>query len=304
MDHNSQTRWFKEYESNEFLMKRQAGVEPLRLVIHLHGATQSMRSVPRDWLKLADEHGFLVLAPNGVGRMNKYNTYGNDQVWNDILATSHPDIDDVGFVVKLVNWAITERNIDPRFVYVSGISNGGIMTYRLLHEQPQLFAAASSIVANMPQNEMPLPVMGTPIMILSGTKDPIIKWDGCFVSVLGGTVSSVETTRNYWISANHVDENVIEANQLENYNKYDNCIISSKFYNKANDSSTNACSPVLFYTMEGGGHRYPIRSKWPFEIWFIKRIYGPLCRDANGIDLAWNFMSKFSKNSTDHCNVS
>lgn len=281
--------------------------EPLRLVIVLHGITSSMRDIfnfsgrTGRWLTLSEEQGFLVIAPNGVGITNKNDTKGNNQCWNDNVNRIHPDIDDVGFIMNVIDWSISERNIDPRYIYIAGVSNGGILTYRILLEHQNKFAAAITFIANMPNEYVPLPSNTTPIMIMLGTADPIMKYDGGNVTLYPqGVVRSGEMTRNYWISANHVDESIIERNQLENYNKYDSCIISYELYNRPNISSSssnsNSSSPVLFYTMRGGGHSSPVRSKMPIRFRFLERIlFGPQCRDASGIDLAWNFLSNFSK---------
>jgi Prolyl oligopeptidase family len=78
-------------------------------------------------------------------------------------------VDDVGFIAALIDWAATERNIDRSRVCVTGISNGGTMTERLVIERPDLFAAAAAFVTNLPERDIPFPSVGTPFFLLSGT---------------------------------------------------------------------------------------------------------------------------------------
>lgn len=170
------------------------------------------------------------------------------------------------------------------------------MTYRLLVEQSNLFAAGVAFIANLPEREIPIPMNATPIMIVLGTSDPLMKWEGGTLAGNRGTVRSALATKDYWIHANHLNANVYEKKQLENYNRYDNCIIESERYETTNisSSSTNSSQPLMFYTMKGGGHVYPERSRLIYTSLILNRILGPPCRDVSGIDLAWTFMSQFS----------
>jgi polyhydroxybutyrate depolymerase len=301
LEHDGLTRWFLEYQPDSFTKRSKDDIA--RLVIVLHGGTESMRNIFQRsrrgttgrWLTLSNEQGFLVLAPNGVSANGNNDTKGDNQNWND-QREDGSIIDDVGFITRLVNWAITERGISLNHIYVTGASNGGMMTYRMLIEQPNLFASGAAFIANLPDKEIMLPVNSTPIMLVLGTSDPLTKWEGGEIANGRGTVRSALATRDFWIQANHLNATPFVSQQLDNYNRFDNCVIESQLYDKTNTtSSSNASEPLLFYTMKGGGHVYPEKSRRIFSSWILRRILGPPCRDASGIDLAWTFMVQFSR---------
>jgi polyhydroxybutyrate depolymerase len=94
--------------------------ERVPLVLVLHGASGNARRVEvrYHWDSLSDRDGFFVVYPQGVG----------DQ-WNAALDPA--GVDDVRFLGALIDHLVRTFPIDPRRVYVAGMSNGGAMTYRI-----------------------------------------------------------------------------------------------------------------------------------------------------------------------------
>src|SRR3546814_13756694 len=82
--------------------------------------------------RLAAEHGAWVILPEA------------DDEWNE-----NPDksdgTDDVGFLSQLITTATMLRPIDPKRVYLTGMSNGGFMVERLACARPDLIAGAAKI---------------------------------------------------------------------------------------------------------------------------------------------------------------
>jgi polyhydroxybutyrate depolymerase len=313
-NNNVTTRWFLEYRPDNVVKES----NKIPLVLLLHGGTQSMRKLfnrrnkgTRCWLDLSDTHDFLLLAPNGVN-LKTGDTYGDNQNWSDLrtmlnndnATSTGPKYDDVGFLSQLVQYAITEQNVDPHKVYVTGGSNGGIMTYTLLVMVPELFAAGVAFIANLPNFTVPIPNHTTPIMIMNGNKDRLMKWDGGTISPqseIDVAVRSALATRDFWIQTNQASVLNVVRTTLPNLNWFDRCRIRSEFYptttNNNNISTATTTAPVQFYIMDGGGHSMPSRRGF-FNV--ITNIYdvligGPSCHDVNGADLAWTFMSSFVK---------
>ncbi|HTE91374.1 MAG TPA: PHB depolymerase family esterase [Terriglobales bacterium] len=108
------------------------------LVIVLHGALMDARLM-REWTgyefdQLADQHGFVVVYPDGYKR-----------AWNDChseatFAAHIENIDDMGFIKGLIAREIAQRQIDEKHVYVLGYSNGGQMALRLALQAPEQVA--------------------------------------------------------------------------------------------------------------------------------------------------------------------
>jgi polyhydroxybutyrate depolymerase len=164
-----------------------ASGKPLPLVLNLHGATQNgfLEEVVTSGMDSnADANGYLVAYPDGT-RISKVLTpdpvaknaqYG----WNagaccGLPVTKH--INDVGFLLKVIADVAKRTPVDLRRVYVTGISNGGMMAYAMAAEASSHIAAIASISG---QVELPHihPSRPVPTMEFHSVNDPIAKWDG------------------------------------------------------------------------------------------------------------------------------
>lgn len=299
--HDGLVRWFMEYPP-----PTSATSDTVPVLILLHFGEGNMRSsrvigrvVEKDlWLVLAEQHGYLVLSPNGVAprkRRRGYNTRSFFSDWNDYNGGPYrrvADIDDVGFISALVDWAIQKRNGNPKRIYIYGYSNGGTMVQRMIIERPNMFAAAAAAVANLPETEVPIPSHGTPLFLISGTNDTINPYMGGKMGAGRGFVRSAEATRDFFVAANHAGPDMIET-KLPDIDPDDNCTIISQFY----PSNT---TPVQFYIADGGGHNFVGKKmiggfKVPsFLEKFVDDALGNPCYDANGILLAWTFLTNFT----------
>lgn len=251
------------------------------MVILLHGRGQEASTMfettragtPR-WLELSQQNGFLLLAPSAV-----------DLEWNDLRdpETETTDPDDVGFLKKLIEWAMTERQIDPSRVYVTGGSNGGMMTFRMLLEAPEIVAAGASFVSNLPNEDIITTTIGVsprPVFIMNGSDDTIVLFNG------SQSLRSSDDTRDFFVTYNAAT--LVTKEALPVQNPRGRCRVISEFY-------AAATSPVQYYVMQGAGHVYPSTKRLGFLVdivtqWFL----GPACYEVDGVDLAWDFLSRFS----------
>lgn len=119
------------------------GSQPLSMIIALHGGTGSAKGL-EDQSKLsnyADQEGFIAVYPDGWRR-----------TWNAggcCGPAMNKDVDDVGFISKVIDHMLANYNIDADRVYVTGMSNGGFMAYRLACEIPDKIAAIAPVAASM-----------------------------------------------------------------------------------------------------------------------------------------------------------
>jgi len=116
----------------------------LPLVIALHGGTGSGDQFRRNsgLDELADERGFLVVYPDGVG----VGPTEALRTWNGGYCcgrAARDGVDDVGFVRELIDAIAAEFPIDPQRVFAVGHSNGGILAYRLACELSDRVAAVA-----------------------------------------------------------------------------------------------------------------------------------------------------------------
>jgi polyhydroxybutyrate depolymerase len=163
-----------------------ASGKPLPLVLNLHGATQNaqLEEITSDMDPNADMNGYLVAYPDGT-RISKVLTpdpiaknaqYG----WNAGMCCGLPvtkKINDVGFLLKVISAIAAKTPVDLRRVYMTGISNGGMMAYAMAAEASDHLAAISSISG---QVEIPVihPTRSVPTMEFHSVNDPIAKFDG------------------------------------------------------------------------------------------------------------------------------
>ena len=290
LEHAGLTRWYRLYTPEQ-------PSENMPLILYLHGGTLSMRSLfsplsdsTNSLLSLAEEEGVFLLVPNGVNSETG-DTYGDDQNWNDLRsdqAAGQSTIDDVGFLVSLVGLVIQENNLDPERVYVTGASNGGMMTFRLLIEAPEHFSAGAAFIANLPDLPEPLihPSDPTPLMILNGSEDPLVLWHGGEVGKDRGRMLSTAETLSWWIDANQADPERVESSFLPDLDPDDNCQIQVDYY-----PAKPGGAPVLLYSAWGGGHTLPTLKETGWFTRLAERLLGPVCRDAEGMLLAWEFFN-------------
>ncbi len=264
-------------------------------VLVLHGGSQSMRKVVSEsgggtqaWLDIAEREGVALIVPNGTNRRNGDAT-SDSQAWNDFRSdTKVSNVDDVTFLRRVVADETRSLKLDPTRIYVTGASNGGMMTFRMLVEVPELFAAGAAFIANLPENTEALqrPTKSTPIVIVNGTKDPLVKWEGGIVAGDSerGVTTSTAATVAWWVKANNATPQAVRREILPNLNRSDGCQITLDVHR-----AERGGAPVWLYTVEGGGHTLPsIRYELP-DSRLLRRVVGNVCRDAEGAELAWRF---------------
>lgn len=285
---NGVERWYRVYVPDG--LPRHAP-----LLLSLHGGGGSMHSIDRSathgWVQLADQRKFLLVVPNGT-HGSSGDAHGRRQNWNDLCSNSGESqsrADDVGFVRALLDRIEADHASDPRRVYVTGNSNGGLMTYRLLLELPERFAAAAAFIANLPVESTRLrpPARPVPLMIWSGTEDRLMKFNGGEIPGGRGRMRSALETVAWWVQANRADSSMPRTVALPDVDPNDGCRIQGARYPALADGA-----PVLFYRAEGGGHTMPTRSETSSEGGPIyKLLVGPTCRDVEGAEIAWEFMA-------------
>lgn len=136
------------------------------LVIDLHGWTEnpSHQRAVSGFDSLADSEGFIVVWP-----------YGLCNSWNSgacCAPASEDDIDDVGFIRKLVKQVSGQYTIDLNRIYVTGLSNGCSMAQRLANEASDIIAAAACMSLHLlvPEDAGYTPVS---VMTILGTDDDL-----------------------------------------------------------------------------------------------------------------------------------
>jgi polyhydroxybutyrate depolymerase len=155
-----------------YRLYRPAGLPgtPVPLVVMLHGGfgSASQAQASYGWDAQADAAHFVVAYPDGVNRAWS--------VGGGCCGTpGSAGVDDVAFITAVVAAVSRAMPIDPARVYATGISNGGMMAYRLACDST-LFAAigpdSATLLGSCPA---PAPIS---VIHIHGTADTRIRYGG------------------------------------------------------------------------------------------------------------------------------
>jgi polyhydroxybutyrate depolymerase len=176
-----------------YLLYRPAGLaatSPVPLVVMLHGRYDSDDYAEKayHWDEVADAHGFVVVYPDGYHRMwNAGHCCGRAQKDN---------IDDVGFLSELIRQVTKSQNIDPKRVYIAGMSMGALMAYRMACESPVELAAIGGVSGDL-VFECPAP-HATSVIEIHGGKDHLLPLNGKYDASDPKYIPSVNDTVSKW----------------------------------------------------------------------------------------------------------
>lgn len=221
----------------------------LPLVVVLHGAGGTGREMlyQAGWSALADQHQFMVLLPDaydGSWRALRAS-------WLGAGAPRGDNIDDSAFIAALIGQVVSQYPVDLARIYAVGFSNGGIMTYTLACEHPNIFAAIGVVAATMfePQSANCAPDRAVPLVAIHGTIDRFFPMDGEMLSAENGLEvrrMGVYESLEFWANYNGCDaEPVVEP--LADFDD-----ITRETYTNCRDDAN-----VLLYLIDGGGHVWP-----------------------------------------------
>ena len=207
------------------------------LVIVLHGAAGTGKQAEESygWDAQADSGKFLVVYPDGINR-----TWNVDPDCCGVAARD--DVDDVGFISKLAG------SFGASKVFVTGISNGAMMSYRLACDT-KLFTAIAPVSGTM-INKCPAPAEVS-IIAIHGTADKTIPSDG-------GPGKRNNAGAGSRLPAK-IDGPAIPA-LIATWRKTDHCSTPKSSVAGVVTTSTASCPngrAVELITVAGAGHQWP-----------------------------------------------
>ena len=257
-----------------YWLVRPEGIEktkPAPLLMVLHGSAGSgedmMTVTRRGFERLADKEKFIVVYPDALERR-----------WNDQGGT----VDDVAFLLAIVDKLVADGLVDKNRIYVAGISNGGMMAQRLACEQADRIAGIATVAGGLPE---PLqatckPARALPVLVIHGTEDPIVPWSGGAVAGFEdfGKVLSARETAKFWAANNRCGDGGVIAAEPDRDPK-DGTRVKMEVF-----ASCPAGAAVKLAAVEGGGHT------WPGGYQYLpERFIGRTSQDVDANMLIWDF---------------
>jgi polyhydroxybutyrate depolymerase len=227
----------------------------------------------------ADQEGFLVVYPNGTGRLARMLTWNAGNCCGYAQAQN---VDDVAFVRALLDDLAKIAKIDAKRIYATGISNGGMMAYRLASELSDRIAAIAPVGGPM-GTETCRPSRPVSVMHFHGTADQFAPFKGGQgeKSVSRINFYSVEHSIRCWVKTNGCKEESLTVREPDKVD--DGTHVVRKTYGGGRDGSE-----VVLVSIEGGGHTWPGRES---RLKFLGKSTGNI--SAN--DIMWQFFQKHPK---------
>ena len=118
------------------------GSKAVSLVILLHSVDiKSGEFAPVTGFNTKSENnGFLVVYPDA---------FGDSPVWNPGFLPNSNGANDVAFISELIDHMLLNFNIEPKYVFVGGFFDGGMMAYQLGSAIPEKIAAIGAVGATI-----------------------------------------------------------------------------------------------------------------------------------------------------------
>jgi polyhydroxybutyrate depolymerase len=226
--------------------------QALPLVINLHGynSNAEQQELVSQMSAKADAAGFVAVYPEGLG---------DPQSWH--FGTRAEAEADVQFMRDLVQTLEKQLAIDPRRIYVTGISNGAEMSYRLMCVFADTAAAFALVSGGYPPFPECQPARPVPVVVFHGTDDQLLPYEGHPPLLL-----PVRQWAEQWAARNGC-----AASPNVTLQRGD---VTGEAWPNCHDEAD-----VVLYTINGKGHSWP-GSNMPARI---------TTRDISATDVIWDF---------------
>lgn len=250
------------------------------VLFHIHGGGGTAKGTPGltfgRFNELSKRDGFIVVYPNAIDKnWNDGRKLEDERVWKE-------NIDDVGFITAIVEELKLKYNVDSNRIFTTGMSNGGFMSSRLACDRADIFRGAAILTASLSADYLPLcnPEKPIAIMVINGTKDKLVPYNGGYVKVLGkkrGEIISTDELIDLWKKQNGctTKKPTIELEDSQD----DGTTVTIQEYSNCNDRGS-----LILYTINEGGHTWPGGKQYLGE-WLI----GKTNRDMLACDEIWNY---------------
>jgi polyhydroxybutyrate depolymerase len=248
---------------------------PVVLVLHGGGGNARNAAAMTGMDAAADRNGFLAVYPNGSGFLR-------DRLltWNAGACCGwavQEKVDDTAFVRRALDALSDEWRVDGRRVFATGISNGGMMSYRLGCELADRIAAIAPVAGALDVSPC-RPSRPVSVIAFHGTADEHVLYEG--------GVPKKQTDRRP-----RTDASV--AASVGFFAERDGCAGGRKREEKGNvvRETWTGCAEgtgVVLVTIRGGGHAWPGGAKgtpWADEP----------SREADATAEIWDFFSRHGR---------
>lgn len=185
---------------------------------------------------------------------------------------------DIPFLNRMLDKLATHYSVDTRRIYATGLGEGGFMALRMGCNIADRVAAIATVAAEMPRTLNCIPSRPVPALLINGTDDPIVHYDGGRYKDGMLQLLSAEDSAKEWARLNHCSGKPSESKlpSLQRGGK------ETKVY-LYNDCQENA--QVALYGVKGGGHTWP-----GGEQYLPEKEVGKTSDALNANETIWSFL--------------
>lgn len=247
---------------------------PMPLVIALHGHAQNGEIIAKETElnKLADKEGFIAVYPDA-------RIWAGEEAWrawdtdNGLLPPGE-DADDVSFLRTIIENAEKDYKVDPKRIYLAGLSNGGMMSFRAAGDLSDKVAAIAVVSGAMSGNE-PSPEHQISVLNIHGTSDKIVPYNGLknvpasLTSIGLPKFKSMQYATDYWVGQNKITNPPLVLKH--------NGVVEKRYINDKTGTEVNE------YTMINGRHVPPNFKEITNTVWNFFEAHPKNAGLASGI---------------------
>ncbi len=269
-----QLRYYKVHVPKKYV----AG-QALPLLVVLHGGGGDMAiQANEDYyhqISKSESEGFVAVFPNGPSAFKS----GKLATWNagkccGLARDSKSD--DVGFIKEMIKRTESQLSIDSTRIFATGMSNGGMMAYRLACELPQIFRGVAA-VAGTDNTDLCQPSKPVSILHIHAQNDDHVLFEG-------------GAGQNAFRDRTQINEFTSVAGTVEKWRKLDGCEEKPKRILEKKGAYCDlymckASSQLQLCVTAEGGHSWPGGQK-------PSRFAGGKPSTAiSANDVMWNFFN-------------
>jgi len=250
---------------------------PMPVVLAFHGGLANADNMVRfsGLSEKADEAGFIAVYPYGTGRLQRMLTFNGGNCCGQAMTNG---VDDVEFTRSILDELAAAATIDPKRVFATGMSNGGIMAYRLASELSDRIAAIAPVGGPMGTQDCS-PKRPVSVIHFHGTDDDFAPFNGGRGTGLSGTqFFSVAHSIAAWVAADGCPPEPVTTTLPDK--AADGTTVRRTTYGPGRDGAE-----VVLIVIEGGGHTWPGRESRLTAL-------GKSTLDISANDLMWEFFQR------------
>lgn len=252
----------------------QGQTRPVVLVLHGGRGSADQQRERTGFDAVALREGFTVVYPEGTALGM------GGHAWNTgyLLRRQVGEADDVAFFDTLIGLLVKQHRVDPKRVYMTGGSNGAMMTFVYAVKRSEKLAAVAPIVGAMFTFDEK-PSVPLPILMINGGKDNEVPLEGgmsrnrLVSNAQGAPFKSLSETIEFWVKANHSEPKA--------------SFVVTGGYATTTHAATPGGAPTVSIVDSAGGHGWPGTQS--------NRAENMPIQSFSGAEVVWSFFKAHSR---------